>query len=81
MIQHHSWLGDDGLDLSWTQRDIHHAPYLVVPILELGGCEYNKGEITYVHRSQVVGNDEHEITYSGAHVKCKAYQREWLKFY
>jgi hypothetical protein len=21
----------------------------------------------------------HELTYSGAHVKCKAYQRRWLK--
>jgi hypothetical protein len=28
---------------------------------------------------QVVGNNVHELTYSGAHVKCKAYQREWLK--
>jgi hypothetical protein len=23
---------------------------------------------------QVVGNNVHELTYSGAHVKCKAYQ-------
>jgi hypothetical protein len=28
---------------------------------------------------QVVGNNVHEFTYSGAHVKCKAYQRRWLK--
>jgi hypothetical protein len=21
----------------------------------------------------------HELTYDGAHVKCKAYQREWLR--
>jgi hypothetical protein len=28
---------------------------------------------------QVVGNNVHEITYNGAHVKCKAYQRRWLK--
>jgi hypothetical protein len=28
---------------------------------------------------QVVGNNVHELTYSGAHVKCKAYQRRWLK--
>jgi hypothetical protein len=29
---------------------------------------------------QVVGNNVHKLTYSGAHVKCKAYQRRWLKF-
>jgi hypothetical protein len=28
---------------------------------------------------QVVGNNVHELTYGGAHVKCKAYQRKWLK--
>jgi hypothetical protein len=28
---------------------------------------------------QVVGNNVHELTYGGAHVKCKAYQRRWLK--
>jgi hypothetical protein len=28
---------------------------------------------------QVVGNNVHELTYIGAHVKCKAYQRTWLK--
>jgi hypothetical protein len=28
---------------------------------------------------QVVGNSVHELTYIGAHVKCKVYQRRWLK--
>jgi hypothetical protein len=28
---------------------------------------------------QVVGNNVHELTYSGALVKCKAYQKRWLK--
>jgi hypothetical protein len=28
---------------------------------------------------QVVGSNVHELTYSGAHVKCKAYQIGWLK--
>jgi hypothetical protein len=28
---------------------------------------------------QVVANNVHELTYGGAHVKCKAYQRRWLK--
>jgi hypothetical protein len=27
----------------------------------------------------VVGNNVHELPYSGAHVKCKAYQWRWLK--
>jgi hypothetical protein len=28
---------------------------------------------------QVVENNVQELTYSGVHVKCKAYQRRWLK--
>jgi hypothetical protein len=28
---------------------------------------------------QVVANNVHGLTYIGAHVKCKAYQRRWLK--
>jgi hypothetical protein len=28
---------------------------------------------------QVVGNNVHELTYGGGHVKCKAYRRRWLK--
>jgi hypothetical protein len=28
---------------------------------------------------QIAGNNVHELTYSRAHVKCKAYQRRWLK--
>jgi hypothetical protein len=28
---------------------------------------------------QVVGNNVHALNYSEAHVKCKAYQRGWLK--
>jgi hypothetical protein len=27
----------------------------------------------------VVENNVHELPYSGAHVKCKAYQWRWLK--
>jgi hypothetical protein len=27
----------------------------------------------------VVGNNVHKNTYGGAHAKCKAYQRRWLK--
>jgi hypothetical protein len=28
---------------------------------------------------QVLGNNVHGLTYGGAHVKCKAYQIEWLR--
>jgi hypothetical protein len=28
---------------------------------------------------QVVRNNLHELTYGGAHVKCKAYPKEWLR--
>jgi hypothetical protein len=28
---------------------------------------------------QVVGNNVQELTYNGAHVKCKVYQKRWLK--
>jgi hypothetical protein len=28
---------------------------------------------------QIEENNVHELTYSGAHVKCKVYQRRWLK--
>jgi hypothetical protein len=52
----------------------------VVPVLDLRGeSEYIKGELTYIHRSTSCGNNVHELTYSGAHVKCKANQRGWLK--
>jgi hypothetical protein len=51
----HSWLGDDDLDLSRTHRGILHAPHPVVPVLDQGECEYNKGELTYVHRSTSCG--------------------------
>jgi hypothetical protein len=48
---------------------------LTIPDLDLGGYEYSKGELTYVHHSTSCGNNVHQLTYSGAHVKCKAYQR------
>jgi hypothetical protein len=35
---------------------------------------YRKGEVTKVHRTTSVGNNVHELTYGGAHVKCKADQ-------
>jgi hypothetical protein len=35
ILYNHSCLGNDGLDLSRTHRDILHAPHLVVPIFDL----------------------------------------------
>jgi hypothetical protein len=49
----------------------------MVRILDLGECEYKCELITFIAQ-QVVGNNVHELTV-GAHVKCKAYQRRWLK--
>jgi hypothetical protein len=48
-------------------------------ILTWGECEYRKVSSHTLIAQQVVGNNVHELTYSGAHVKCKAYQRKWLK--
>jgi hypothetical protein len=36
ILRNHSCLGDDDLDLSRTNHIILHAPYLVVPVLDLG---------------------------------------------
>jgi hypothetical protein len=40
---------------------------------------YRKSELTKVHRSTSVGNNVHELTYGGAHVKCKADQQIMVK--
>jgi hypothetical protein len=48
-------MGDDGLDHSQTHYNILHEPHPMVPFLDLGGCEYNKSELTYVQRSTSCG--------------------------
>jgi hypothetical protein len=55
MILHNpSWLGDDSLDLSRTHRGIFML--LILWYLSLTwGCEYSKGELTYVQRSTSCG--------------------------
>jgi hypothetical protein len=35
ILRNHSWLGDDGLDLSRTHHSILHAPRLAVHVLDL----------------------------------------------
>jgi hypothetical protein len=55
IIRDHSSLEDNNLNHSRTHHGILHDPYIVVPVLDLGGCEYNKGELTYVHRSTSCG--------------------------
>jgi hypothetical protein len=72
-------LGDDGLDLSRTHRDILHVPHPAVPVLDLGDVSTVRVSSHTFIDQQVVENNVHELTYNGAHVKCKAYQRGWLK--
>jgi hypothetical protein len=72
-------MGDDDLDLSRTHRDILHAPHLAVHVLNLGDVSILRVSSHTFIAQQVVGNNVHELTYGGAHVKCKAYQRRWLK--
>jgi hypothetical protein len=50
----------------------------VVPVLDLGVSIARVSSHTFIAQ-QVVGNNVHELTYGGAHVKCRAYQREWLR--
>jgi hypothetical protein len=51
---------------------------LVIPVLDLG---LSTARWAHVRSSlkPVVGNNMQELTYGGAHVEGKAYQREWLK--
>jgi hypothetical protein len=45
----------------------------------MGGEFYRWRELTKVHRSTSVRNNVHELTKSGAHVKCKADQEIMVK--
>jgi hypothetical protein len=51
----------------------------VVPVLDLGDVSTTRVSSHMFIAQQVVRNNVHELTYGGAHVKCKAYQREWLR--
>jgi hypothetical protein len=51
----------------------------VVSVLDLGDVSTSRVSSHTFIAQQVMGNNVHELTYSGAHVKCKAYQRRWLK--
>jgi hypothetical protein len=51
----------------------------MVPVLDLWGCETARVSSHTFIAQQVVGNNVHELAKVGAHVKCKAYQRGWLK--
>ena len=50
----------------------------VVPVVDLGVSTTRVSSHTFIAQ-QVVGNNVHELTYGGSHVKCKAYQEEWLR--
>jgi hypothetical protein len=43
------------------------------------GFIYHKGELTKDLAQQVVGNNVHELTKVGAHMKCKADQQIMVK--
>jgi hypothetical protein len=70
---------DDSLDLSRTHCDILLAPHPAVPVLDMGDVSTARVRLHTFIAQQVVENNVHELTYGGAHVKCKAYQRRWLK--
>jgi hypothetical protein len=72
-------MGDDGLDHSQTHHSILHASHHVVPVLDLGDVSTARMSSHTFITQQVVGNNVLELTKVGAHVKCKAYQRRWLK--
>jgi hypothetical protein len=50
----------------------------MVHVLDLGDVSTRRVSSHTFIAQQVVGNNVHELIYSGAHVKCKAYQRRWL---
>ena len=51
----------------------------MVPVHDLGDVSAARVSSHTFVAQHVVGNNVHELTYSGAHVKCKAYQMRWLK--
>jgi hypothetical protein len=59
--------------------DIEPAPHLVVPVLDLVDVSTARVSSHMFIAQQVMRNNVHELTYGGAHVKCKAYQKRWLK--
>jgi hypothetical protein len=65
ILRNHILLGDDGLDLSRTHRDILHAPHLVVPVLDLGCVITTRVSSHMFIAQQVVGNNVDELTYGG----------------
>jgi hypothetical protein len=56
-----------------------HAPRHAVPVLDLGDVSTTRVSSHTFITQQVMGNNVHELTYSGAYVKCMAYQMRWLK--
>jgi hypothetical protein len=50
----------------------------VVPDLDLGVSTTRVSSHTFIAQ-QVVGNNVHELTYDGAHLNCRAYQKEWFR--
>jgi hypothetical protein len=59
-------MGDDGLDLSRTHRNILHAPDHVVPVLDLWGCEIARVSSHMFIAQQVMENNVHELAKGGS---------------
>jgi hypothetical protein len=53
ILRNHSLLGDDNLDL--FELIVVSFMLLILRYPFLTWCEYNKGELTYVHRSATCG--------------------------
>jgi hypothetical protein len=60
ILHNHSWLGDNGLDLS----ELIVASFILLQwYLFLTWCDYSKGELPYGRRLASVGKSVYEITY------------------
>jgi hypothetical protein len=60
ILHHHSWLGDNGVDLSEL---ITTSFMLLQQYLVLAWCDYSKVELPYGHHSASVGKSVYELTY------------------
>jgi hypothetical protein len=64
IFHNNSYLGDDGLNLS--ELIIAFFMLLILWYLFLTWCDYIKSALTYVHRSEIVGNNVHKLTYGAS---------------
>jgi hypothetical protein len=70
-------MGDDDLDIS--KLIVASLMLLIWWYLFLTWCDYSKGGVTNLIAQQVWGIMCMSSLTMGAHVKCEAYQEEWLR--